>query len=119
MSPFVLTWEEIQANMHRRESAKRYIQLCLRTDNCKPSGTEMKAHLDLQDWPDVMKHGWVDEKIADTSYILNIEVSIYASGIVVGDPLEWWTLLVGQEKRICNSFDDYVIQIYECLFIRI
>lgn len=33
-------------------------------------------------------------------------------GIVVGNPLEWPTLQVGQDKRICSSFNDCVVPLY-------
>lgn len=47
MPSHVLLEEEIQTNLQMRECIMRYIQLCLKTDECKPSDVDMKAHLDL------------------------------------------------------------------------
>lgn len=51
--------------------------------------------------------------------ILSTEVAMNVARIMVGDPLEWLTLLVEPKKRICISFDDCVISFYECMFTRI
>lgn len=61
----------------------------------------------------------MDIKIEGTSLVLSIKVTIYADGIIVSDPLEWLALLVEPKKRICNSFDDNAIPLYEWFFTRI
>lgn len=47
MTPHGLTEEEIQSNCYRREHAKYFVQLCLRTNNCEPNNAKVKAYLDL------------------------------------------------------------------------
>lgn len=64
MSTHILFEEEIQANYKRREDARDYIQLFLKTDNYETHDAEVKSHLDLQDHPDAMEYDWVDIKIA-------------------------------------------------------
>lgn len=54
-----------------------------------------------------------------TSSVLSIEVFIYATGIMVDDPLEWLALPVESKKRMCNSFNNCMITFYECLYTRI
>lgn len=61
----------------------------------------------------------MDTKIMDTPSILSNDVSIYAIRIMFNDPLKWLALPVKLEKRICSSFDDCVISLYECMFTRI
>lgn len=41
------TENKIQANLKRREPAKDYIQLLLKTDGCDPNDADMKDHLNL------------------------------------------------------------------------
>lgn len=55
----------------------------------------------------------------ETSFVLSTEATIDAARIMVRNSLEWSILLVGSENRICNSFKDWVISLYECLFTRI
>ena len=96
-----------------------YIQLHLRTDKCEPSDAEGNGHLDLRDRSDVVEYDWVDTKIVYNSYFLSNEDVIDAARTMVGDPSEWSALPVGSEKRICISFDDCVIPLYDFLFSRI
>lgn len=58
----------------------------------------------------------MDTKIVGTSSVLSIEDVIDESVIMVGDHLEWLTLLLEPKKRICSSFNDCVIPFYECMF---
>lgn len=55
----------------------------------------------------------------DTLFVLSTEATIDAARIVVRNSLEWSILLVGSKKRICSSFKDCMISLYECLFTRI
>lgn len=91
----------------------------MRIDKCEPGDAEVKTHLDLRDQLDAMEYDWVDTKIVGSSSVMRSEVVIDDAGIMVGDPLEWSILPVGPKERICSSFDDYVIPLYECLFTRI
>lgn len=79
----------------------------------------MKTHLDLRDQLDAREYDWVDTKIVGSSSVMRSEIVIDDAVIMVGDPLEWLILLVGLKKRICSSFDDCMIPLYECLFTRI
>lgn len=59
-----------------------------------------------------------DAEVMAISSILSIGAGIDGAGIegvsiLVSDPLKWSTLLVSKEKRICSSFDDCVIPLYE------
>lgn len=58
----------------------------------------------------------MDAKVTDTSLARSNKANIDVDGIMVGDPLEWLAILVNPEKRICDSFDEYMISFYECLF---
>lgn len=58
-------------------------------------------------------------RIAGTSLTLNTEVDIDVAGIMDDNLLEWLVLLVELGKRLCSSFDECVIQFYECFFTRI
>lgn len=75
--------------------------------------------MDLRSRPDAVEHGWVDAKVICTIYFLRIGVAIDVACIMAGDPLEWLALPMGPKKRICNSFDDCAIPLYECVFTRI
>lgn len=57
--------------------------------------------------------------MAGTPSIMNSEATIEVLGIVVGDPQDWSVLLVCLKKKICNSFDDCIIPLYEFLFTNI
>lgn len=54
-----------------------------------------------------------DAEVMVISSILSIGAGIEGVCILVGDPLKWPTLLVSTEKRICSSFDDCAIPLYE------
>lgn len=54
-----------------------------------------------------------------TLSIMNTGTNIIVVDITINDPLYWSVLSVGLEKRICNSFDDYLVPLYECMFSRI
>lgn len=54
-----------------------------------------------------------------TLSIMNTKATIEVVGIVIGDPQDWSTLVVGPEKRIYNSFDNCVVPLYKCMFNRI
>lgn len=66
----------------------------------------MLEHLNLPNQPDALRCDWVDAKVALTSLIVNVEVDIYAVGIVVGDLSKWLILPISREKRICISLHD-------------
>lgn len=50
-----------------------------------------------------------------TPSVMNIEAAIYDADIMVGDPWDWPILPVGLEKRICISFDECLVFLYECM----
>lgn len=50
---------------------------------------------------------------------MNTGTDIIVVDITINDPLYWLVVSVGLEKRICNSFDDYLVPLYECMFSRI
>lgn len=102
-----------------RERAKEYIYLCLQTDGYEPNDADVKAYLDLRDQLGVVEYDWVDVNIIGTSLALRTKVVIYNVGILVGDPLEWLALLVESKMRICSSFDDYMVPLYEGILTRI
>lgn len=81
-----------------------YIHLRLKADNSEPNNAEVKAILNLQEKPDATQCDWVDIAALED-----------ADKIVVDDPLEWFVIM-RPKKRICISFNDYVIMLYECLF---
>lgn len=59
-----------------------------------------------------------DAEVMAISSILSIRAGIDGAGIegasiLVSDPLKWPTLLVSTKKRMCSSFDDCVIPLYE------
>lgn len=54
-----------------------------------------------------------------TLSIMNTGTDIIFIDITTSDPLYWSVLYVGLEKIICNSFDDYLVPLYECMFSRI
>lgn len=54
-----------------------------------------------------------------TPSMLKIVTAIVDVAIMVGDPLDWSVLLVDLTKRICNSFECYLVPLYECLFTRL
>lgn len=54
-----------------------------------------------------------------TPIVLSIKATVGAARIMVVDAMELSILLVRQKKRICNSFDGYMIPLYVCLFTRI
>lgn len=56
--------------------------------------------------------------MVDTPSFLNIEATIEFVGIMVADPQDWSVLPLGQKKRVCRSFDDRVIPLYEFLLTR-
>lgn len=67
----------------------------------------------------MVEYDWVDSKIVGTSSTLKIKTAINVVCIMVSDPFEWLSFLVELEKRICSSFDDYVVPFHECLLTRI
>lgn len=79
----------------------------------------MKAYLDLRDRPGAIEHSWVDAKMMGTLAIMSTREAINVAGIVVGDPIEWLTLLVNSGNKIYNFFDDCAIPFYEWLLTRI
>lgn len=66
-----------------------------------------------------MKYDWVDTKIVGTTSIMSTKGVICEVEIMVGDPLKWPIILVGSDKMIYSSFDDYVVPFYGCLFTKI
>lgn len=68
---------------------------------------------------DAVKYKWMDAKVVGTPFVMNIETPIDAADIPFRDPMDWLNLFVGLERRICNSFDDCSVMLYECLFIKI
>lgn len=66
----------------------------------------MKTHLVLQNQVNMVKCDWVFTRLTKTSFVMSTEVVINITGIMVGDPLEWFSLQVGPKKRIYISFDD-------------
>lgn len=68
---------------------------------------------------DTVKYRWKDAKVVGTTSVLNAEAVMEATGIMIGDPLEWSFVSMGPEKRIYNSFDDYTTTLFKCLFTRI
>lgn len=67
----------------------------------------------------MLKYDWVDVKVADTSSIMSNEDTLRDVDITVDDPLEWSVHPSPEEKRKCNSFDDYMVPYYGCLFTRV
>lgn len=61
----------------------------------------------------------MEPKIACTSSIMSTKAIIDGAGIMVGDPVEWLTLLVDSEKRTWSSFGNCVIPFYKFQFKRI
>lgn len=53
------------------------------------------------------------------SSVLSTKDAINVGGVVACDPLEGLSLPVETKKRICSSFDEYMVPIHECLFTRI
>lgn len=97
----------------------KVFQLFMRTNNYEPNDVEVKTHLDLRDRPDAIKHSCVDAEIMGTLAIMSTREAINVAGIVVGDPIEWLTLLVNSGNKIYNFFDDCAIPFYEWLLTRI
>lgn len=48
-------------------------------------------------------------EVVGTLSAIKTKVAIDVPGIVFGDPLDWLTLMVGPEKRICGTFDDCTV----------
>lgn len=68
---------------------------------------------------DAVKYIWVDAEVMGPTYILGIEATLKAVGIVVDDRKDWSIFPMCQEKRICISFEYYAVPFYVCLFTRI
>lgn len=66
-----------------------------------------------------VKYGWVEVGVVGASSVLNTEVEIEVVSIMVGDPKDWSVLSVDLKKRICGSFDDCEVPLYEFLFTMI
>lgn len=62
---------------------------------------------------------WIDAKVVGTPLSLSTEVALGDANIVVSDPSECLVLQVLGKKRICSSFDDYMVQFHECLLTRV
>lgn len=115
----ILIGEEIQANQQRREHAKRFIHLFLKTNNYESNEVEVKAHFDLWSRSNIQKLYRVYVEVISTPFVRSTGPAIEFVYIVVGNPLKWSALPMGQKKRICSSFDNCAIPIHECLFAKI
>lgn len=58
-------------------------------------------------------------EVVGTPSIMNTKSVINVDDITIGDPLDWPVLPVGLGKRICSSFDHFLVTLYECMFARI
>lgn len=119
MSPLIITDKEIEVNPQRREPAKSFIQLHMRTDFCKPSDTEVNSFLNLIDRTNTLEYDCLDSKIMVTPSVLSTCAKVEAVDIVVDDLLEWFALRVDPDNKICSSINECVVPLYECLFTRI
>lgn len=106
--PLVLS-KKVKVKLLRREHTKYFIHVPLRTTRHEPSDTEELEHLNLWARRDMPIYIWVDANIVGTPSILNTEVSLGDTNIMVGDFLEWLVLLMSGKKRICNSFDNCAV----------
>lgn len=116
-SPTMLE-EKFQANLHKRELAKDFIQVSLRTEG--------RGRVALRCWKMILRcravssvYDWVYENVAGTPSTLSTETSLSNVDIRVYNSLEWSILPVPKEKKICTSFDDCMVPFYECWFTRV
>lgn len=65
---------------------------------------------------DAIKYNWVAAEVLRTPSILSTKTNIGTTDIVVSDPPDWLIVHVDSQKRICNSFDEWSVSFYECLF---
>lgn len=100
MLPPVLSEEEIQANLKRKDYARDFVQVCLQTKGCEPSDTEVLKHLNLLNRLGVSMYDWVDTKVVSTSSKLRTEATLSNGDVVFGDPSEWLVLPMSEDKRI-------------------